>query len=72
VSGPHNGSMKEAFDRIGAAEDDQRDLRQLFMSEMRRLWEEMKHIKEISQHNARALDLLLEIARHEEEAESDG
>jgi hypothetical protein len=52
--------------RIQAVEADARDLRQLMLAEFRSLRAELKHIKEIGQHNAKALDILLAHARLEE------
>lgn len=63
--------------RLDVVEADARDLRQLMMLEFRALraelkhsHEELKHIKELGQHNARALDILL--ARAELDEKDDG
>lgn len=55
--------------RLDVVEADQRDLRQMMLEEFRALRGELKHIKEIGQHNAKALDLVLLRMKAEDEQE---
>ena len=55
-----------ALHRLDVVEQDTRDLRQLVLDEFRALRSELKHIKELGQHNAKALDLLLAHAQLDE------
>jgi hypothetical protein len=68
-----NGSLAEAFERITAADVEQRDLRQLVMDEMRSVRVELKALTDQVRDTGRAVDTLLaELRLRDNDEASDG